>query len=114
MGTSANIASEIFSKTTDQYRIDLEFSKEIFNNVFFKNLDGLKENSNIVLFNNPKWEQNPKQFCIDHYGDPGIYKIVLLINSIPSIFSFKSDQFKNFKIYAPKLNDIYKVLAFVK
>ncbi len=114
MGSTANIATEIFSKTTDQYKIDLEFSKNIFNNVFYKNLDGLKNNSDIVLFNKSNWEQNPKQFCIDHYGNPGLFKIVLLINNISSIFSFKSENFKGFKIYAPKQNDIYKVLAFVK
>lgn len=112
MGQMANIANDILFKTTDQKKIDNEFKKNIFENVFFKNLEGLKEKSEIVLFNNPKWEQNPKIFCLDKYDEAGYYKVILMINNIPSMFSFKSENFKDFKIYAPVRREMLKVLSY--
>jgi hypothetical protein len=112
-GTSADIRTDISLKTTDQRKIDVEFSKNIFHNIYFKNLEGLKEKSDIVLFNNDKWEQNPMKFCLDRYKEVGFYKIILLINDVGSMFNFKSENFKDFKIYAPPRREMMKILSYV-
>ncbi len=112
MGTSANISYDILLKTTDHNKIDREFKKNIFDNIFFKNLGGLKNNSLEVLFNNNKWEQNPKQFCIDRYGESSFYSIILMVNNISSIFSFKRNNFKDFIIYAPPRKEMIKILSY--
>jgi hypothetical protein len=114
MGENANIANDILFKTTDQKKIEQEFAKGIFDNVFFKNLEGLKSTSDVVIFNSDKWEQNPKQFCIDRYSETSYYRVILMVNNIPSIFSFKAENFKDFKIYTPVRREILKVLSYSK
>ena len=113
MSTDANIINELLAKSTDQSNLDDEFKKDIFDNIFFKNMDGLLSNANKISFNKPNWEQNPKQFCIDQYNEANLYKLILLVNNIQSLFAFKSSNFINTQIYAPRISDIYKVLSYV-
>jgi hypothetical protein len=114
MTTEANLITELSIKTTNSFLIDEEFSKNILDNIFFKNINGLRMNSDLITFNSDLWEQNPKQFCLDYYKSSDFYKIILLVNDIPSIFSFKRNNFKDFKIYAPIENDIFKLLSLKK
>ncbi|MBC8427442.1 MAG: hypothetical protein H8D97_00980 [Proteobacteria bacterium] len=114
MGESANIANEIFSKTTDHFKIDNEFKKSIFRNIFWRNREGLNVGAEKVLFDKDKWELNPQQFCLDYYNNIAYYKIVMIVNNIGSQFEFKRENFKDSKIIAPAVNDIYNVLAYAK
>jgi hypothetical protein len=114
MGTSANIAVDIVERTTDQKKIDNEFKKGIFDNVFFSNLEGLKENSKIVKFDNDAWKFSPQKFSLDYYKDVSYYKVILLVNNISTLFNFKKESFKDYKIIVPNENEILKVLAYVK
>ena len=112
MGEIANLENDMAFKITDHTKIENEIKKNNYDNIFFKNLEGLKERANVVLFNNPKWEMNPKQFCIDNYNGVHFYQVILLINNIPSVFTFKSENFKDFKIYAPPKREILRVLSY--
>jgi len=114
MGETANIAEEIILRTTDRRKLDIEFSKGIFDNIFFKNLEGLLEKSEVVIFNDPKWEQNPHKFSLDYYGEVSYCNVIMLVNNVASMFSFKSENFKDFKIYVPLRREILKVLSYVK
>lgn len=112
MGTSANIAVDIFRKTTDHQKIDAEFNNSIFDNIFWINQEGLLREAKTVIFDKDKWEYNPQQFCLDHYNDVSFYRIVMMVNNIGSIFEFKRDNFKDNKIRVPIVNEIYNILAY--
>ena len=114
MGENANIAVDIIQRTTDSKKIDNEFKKNIFDNVFFNNLEGLKENSQVVKFNNDTWKHNPQKFSLDYYNDVSYYKVVLLVNNISTLFNFKKENFKDYEITVPEEEEILKVLSYVK
>lgn len=88
-----------------------EFSKPLFLNRFYINLDGLIYNSKKINFNNNKWIQNPQKFCLDHYKIHDYYIVVLLVNNIPSIFDFDKHNFKDGVILAPSEQSILKTIG---
>lgn len=90
--------------------INNEFSKPIFLNRFYANIDGLIYNSKKVEFNNNKWVQNPQKFCLDHYEKQDYYKIILLVNRISSMFLFDRDNLKDGLIIAPYERSILKTI----
>lgn len=108
MTDTANIAIEILRTTNNIMRINNEFSKNIFENRYFINLDYLLDESNQVEFKQI-WEYNPQKFCSEYYELADLYPIVLLTNKLNSIFEFKAERLKNF-ILAPTATSIYKVL----
>jgi len=101
----------------DVKKIFTEFSKPIFNNVFFNNLATLRMNADFVDFNVDKWYQRPTVFCLDIYNEPQLFPVILLVNNIKSFFEFTSDYFPKVDnkhvIIAPYRSEIRKVLSFV-
>lgn len=87
-----------------------EFTKPIFLNRYFINLDALKINSDIVPFNKNTWDQNPQQFCFDYYKIYEYYLVILLVNNIKSMFYFKKDNLNKGMIIAPKEDKIISIL----
>jgi len=81
-------------------------------NVFIDNLDSLKVGSTPVIYNMSKWDFNPEQFSLDYYKDQNLAHIVMLVNGIRSRFEFLPKNFKNERILAPIIDDIYKLLSF--
>ncbi|MEM4385361.1 MAG: hypothetical protein QXD03_02300 [Candidatus Anstonellales archaeon] len=84
-----------------------EFSKHIFLNKYFINLDILNLNLEVCKFDNIKWENNTLQFCQDKYSEQFLFPIVHLVNGIGSIFEFNSDNLKIIKY--PKIEIISKI-----
>lgn len=94
-------------------RIFYEFSKPIFNNIFFKNKEGLINSSNKIDFNKIEWNINPMKFCQDIYNEQYFYPIILLCNDIGSIYEFIPEKLNNI-IIAPQDNIIYNIFTFDK
>ncbi len=110
MPTTANLKQEISSLTNDGKTILVEFSKNIFENIFHRNRLFLKENSDVIVFNKNTWDYNPQLFCLDHYDLMQLYPVVLLINNLKSIFEFESTNLDN-KILAPRLSSLISILV---
>jgi len=87
-----------------------EFTKPIYLNIFFRNLDFLTLKSDLIIFNNNKWYQQPNLFCKDYYDEPYVSPVILLINNIGSFLDFKPTNFINELIMCPKYNHIHDVL----
>lgn len=112
MSTTANIAVHIVQQTNDMRKIINEFTKDLFNNKFYLNRDGLIDSADKVEFNNEAWTMNPQKFAIDHYGDIEFFQMVMMLNKIQSRYVFKRENFKGGLIIAPKRTTVLKVLAF--
>ena len=95
-------------------RILNEFKKPIFQNIFFQNISALKQNADKVEFSDNTWHQRPEKFCLDYYNEPYLFMVILLINNIKSIFSFKIDNFSDRMIIAPKKSKISKIVSYIK
>ena len=67
-----------------------EFNKSPDENIFYINFDYLLENSKTIQFD-PKWDFNPFIAAQDVYGSKYYYKILLLVNSLPSFVYFNSN-----------------------
>jgi hypothetical protein len=106
----SNIILNNRQQSVNSKTIISEFAKPIFLNRFYTNLDGLVYNSRKIEFNKNKWIQNPQQFCLDHYRNHNYYKIILLVNSISSIFDFDRYNFKDGLILAPSETSIINTL----
>ena len=92
-----------------QYIID-EFAKPLFLNKFYINKDGLIYNSDIIKTFREVWKQNPQKLAMEYYDDFEFYRIILLVNNIPSVFAFDAKNLKNGQIIVPKKNTILKIL----
>ena len=79
------------NQTYDIKRMFNEFRKPIFNNVFFKNIDSLRLNSDYVDFNQDKWFQQPTVFCMDMYKESQLFPVILLVNHMKSFLEFTPD-----------------------
>lgn len=104
-----NIKDEIFSRKSLVNFVYLEFNKLKTENRFFKNVDSLLLNAEKVKFSSNQWNMNPKQFCLDHYGEQDFYLIILMINNIRSYFDFYEENIKDRRIIAPLENKIRKI-----
>lgn len=92
-----------------------EFKKAIFDNVFFTNINILRNQSTLYAFSNNRWDRRPYMFCQDIYSESGIFPIILLVNNIKSFLEFTADRFpENIKnervIIAPNLSTIIKIM----
>jgi hypothetical protein len=112
MSTTANLQIEIVNFGDTDFILQ-EFSKSIFDNVFYRNRQFLRLSSDIVKFEKNIWEYNPQQFCLDQYSIVHIYPIILLINNLKSLFEFTSEKL-NYQIYAPTKSSIISILTFTK
>lgn len=92
-----------------QYIIN-EFSKPLFLNKFYINKDGLIYNSDTISTFREVWKQNPQKLAMEYYDEIEYYRIILLVNNIPSIFAFDAKNLKNGHIIVPKKNTILKIL----
>lgn len=105
------------NQSFDIKKIFKEFSKPIFNNVFFANLATLRINSTFINFNVDRWYQRPDVFCYDIYKESQLFPIILLVNNIKSFLLFVPENFprvdNKFVIIAPNQAEIYRVLNFV-
>lgn len=99
------------SFTTFKNKLIYEFQNPIHQNVFFNNITILQDNSDYILFNVEKWYMRPEVFCNDHYSEPYLYQVIMLVNNIKTIFDFKPDNFVNRIIIAPYQKQIQTLLS---
>lgn len=97
-------------KSNNIKNINIEFSKPVFLNKFYINIDGLLHNAKQISFSKNRWKQNPQRFCLDHYNQPDYFKIVLMANKIPSVFAFDKENLKDGIIIAPLESTILKTI----
>ena len=96
----------------DKVKVIEEFKKSINKNVFFNNLDLLRSNSDLILFDNDRWIMRPEVFCKDQYDEPYYYQIVLIVNNIKTIFDFIPENFLDRVIIAPYPRDIIRLVSY--
>lgn len=98
-------ASHLLTNYTNKYKntqyVIEEFDRPLFQNRFFINKAGLILNSILVKDFKNIWVQNPQKFALDLYDDFDFYRVILLVNDIPSIFRFDLKYLKNKVVYAP-------------
>jgi len=107
MSDSVNLELEAIRKSQIIRQIEMEFNKNIFENLFFKNKSYLVTNSDLVAFEST-YNLNPQQFCLDHYKIQELYPIILLVNNLNSQFEFKTENIRD-KIIAPTTYAIYSL-----
>jgi uncharacterized hydantoinase/oxoprolinase family protein len=93
-----------------QYIIN-EFDKPLFLNKFYINREGLIYNSDIIKTFREVWKQNPQRLALEFYNEFEFYKIILLVNNIPSVFAFDAVNLKNRHVLVPKKNTILQIIA---
>lgn len=109
---TSNLIDSFVFLPTDVRKILLEFKKPLFQNTFFRNIELLKEESNLVKFDNSKWIMRPTHFCNDYYGEQYLFPVILLVNNIKTFFDFRPENFYNQIIIAPKIEKIVSVLKY--
>lgn len=107
---SSNLQQYYDSQPIDYKSIINEFVKPIHENRFIINKEYLLKNSTNIEFNKDVWIMRPEFFCVDQYGHPFLFPIILLVNNLKSIFEFKPINVINNNIKAPKTNSIIKIL----
>ena len=102
-----------FNKSQSLKVIELlnEFKNKIYDNVFFRNLDYLQMESDLIEFNRDSWIQRPNQFCNDIYDEQYYYPVILLVNSIKSPYDFIPNKCINRNIITPTKNAIDFVMS---
>ena len=88
-----------------------EFKKDIFDNVFFRNIDILRLKSTGVKFDQNMWIMRPHIFCYDYYEDQDLWKVILLTNNLGSHMQFVPEQMMKRVILAPPKDLIYSLLS---
>lgn len=88
-----------------------EFKKDIFDNVFFRNIDILRLKSTGVNFTQNTWLMRPHVFCYDYYNDQDLWKVLLLTNNLGSHMQFVPEQLNKRVILAPPKDLIYSLLS---
>lgn len=111
MAENANLIIDMLRLPQNIRKINSEFSKNIFENKFFNNMDYLLSESINLPFVQT-WILNPQKFCQDTYSTYEVYPVILLINKLNSMFEFKPDKLKN-SIITPSIDSIYKVLTLI-
>lgn len=113
---TVSLTEHFESQTLDVKNIFKEFAKPILDNVFFTNIAALRLESDFYEFTNDRWMQRPYIFCLDNYGEPLLYPVVMLVNNIKTFLEFTPDRFtptiKNQRIIiAPYRSIISKILS---
>jgi len=108
-----DLRQHFLSLETDQNKLLSEFEKPIYQNIFFNNMQLLQTNSDFISFNTDKWYMRPELFCRDHYQNPFLYQLIMLINDIKTIFEFVPDNLTDRIIIAPYAVEIKKLLSYV-
>ena len=80
-------------------------------NIIFKNKQGLNYNADLISFSKNVWNQNPMQFCLDYYNNAQYYPIILICNTLNSMYEFTLNNLKN-GIISPLKDDIIRILNF--
>ena len=111
--STSNLQFHFTTQTFDIKKIFIEFDKPFNKNLFYQNKSGLVLSADIIKFNIDKWDSNPMMFCEDYYSVQYLYPIILVCNTLGSIYDFILDNLRN-GIVAPKLPEIIKVLSFQK
>jgi len=93
--------------------IKKEFNKPIIQNMFFQNIEYLRQESMVYPFK-PKYTFSPQSVCVDAYGESAkdMYPIILLVNNCRSIFEFTREKVKD--IIVPKYDAIVNVITSVE
>jgi len=113
---TVSLIEHFAEQTLDVKNIFKEFSKPIFNNVFFTNLAVLRIEADFHEFKRDRWYQRPTMFCLDIYNEPLLYPIIMLVNNIKTFLEFTPERFsttpKNQRIIiAPYKQTIINVLS---
>ena len=91
-----------------------EYEKPIFENRFLKYKEYILNDSDteLITFDNERWERRPYLFCFDHYGEDFQYlhPVILTMNTIKSMHHFLSENVKDTLIVTPSLNLIKTIL----
>ena len=112
--STTNLQYYFKNKSFDTRRLMYEFTKNIYDNVFWQNRFALIDGCKLVDFKRDKWTYYPLLFCQEYYNEQYIYPVILLINNLGSMFDFTRDNLENNKIKAPEYNKILKILALAK
>lgn len=107
-----NLRQHFQNQPYDVKKILKEFKKPIHDNVFFLNVDILRERSKFIRFDNDKWYMRPHLFCHHHYNEQYYYPIIFIVNNIGSVFDFKPDNFSERIIIAPTAKVIFQILSY--
>lgn len=110
MTQASNVLVNFSQKYKNTQFIIQEFDKPIFENRFFINKMGLIYNSKLVTKFQNIWVQNPQRFALEYYGDYDLYRVILLVNDIESVFRFDSKNLKNGAIIAPHKTAILQTI----
>jgi hypothetical protein len=108
-----NMLIEIATQSTDSYKVKREFSKSLFENIFFKNKSALTLDADKVPFDKQEWHQNPMKLCLDYYGEADLAKVIMLANNIGSIMEFKRGKVDDGLILLPQHIRIKELLSHV-
>lgn len=79
-------------------------------NIIFRNKQGLIYNADIIPFKKNIWNQNPMQFCLEQYDNPNYFPIILICNTLGSIYEFTFENLEN-GIISPLQNTITRILS---
>lgn len=98
----------------DLQKMLFQYRKNIFNNLYFNNLDILRSSAKYILFDRDTWYMRPHVFCKDTYGPQYqyTYPIILTINNISSIFEFKKENFPETVILTPDITLLIRLLGY--
>ena len=111
MKQHSNLLKHFSAQSYEQKKITEEFRKPIHENLFLINSLYLKQNSELIFFNNTKWDMRPEVFCVDQYDERYyFYPIILLMNNLSTIFNFTKNNLKNESITAPFLDSILTII----
>jgi len=121
MSAQISLLADIKSQDGTSTKLDYEFNNHFrgdspLSNVFRRNSTVLQtllipNSFDYIEFSEHKWEHSPDIFCLDYYGNPDLYLVILLVNHLKSRFEFTSANLQDSLIVAPKSNSIYSVMS---
>lgn len=109
----SNLLEYLSSFSFDVKKILNEYKKDIHKNVFFINLDALRNEANLVEFKIQRWEMRPQMFCNEIYKEPNLAQVILTTNNIHSFLDFREANFRDGLILAPRKDVILRILSYV-
>jgi len=121
MSAQISLLNDIKSRSGTSTKLDYEFNNHFrgespLSNAFRQNSVVLQtllipDSFDYLEFSEHKWEHSPDIFCLDYYGNPDLYIVVLLINHLKSRFEFTPTNLQDSLIIAPKSDVIYNILS---
>ena len=109
----SDLLEHLGSFSFDIKKILNEYKKDIHKNVFFINLDALRDEADLVEFRIQRWEMRPMLFCSEIYSEPNLAQVIMTTNNIHSFFDFREANFRDSLILAPRKDVILRVLSYV-